>query len=267
LALTVGTLGVGNMNSTAFSLLANNSSEVDENQISFGTVDFQPHPPNFTPIFESMDQDMDLTIGSLNFHVGSLGSIRLSDPAKPDPSASEAKTVAMSESSVGSSSEANSLVSFAATEIIEGKIAEVDETMENFDLGDQLENLMICHDDTSDKSTNTWKTGLELHEDEDSMFSSLNSKFDNRYQVLAIIGDNSEELNENNNPVLNPANVSRGANHLVEGETADSLASREKVRLSAEEWRIIKIVVEHGVPIPIDASKNMLLGYHYALQQ
>jgi hypothetical protein len=58
----VGTLGVGIMNSTAFSLLANNSSEVDENQISFGTVDFQPHPSNFTPIFKSMDQDMDLTI-------------------------------------------------------------------------------------------------------------------------------------------------------------------------------------------------------------
>jgi hypothetical protein len=118
LALTVGTLGVGIMNSTVFLLLTNSSSEVDENQISFGTVDFQPHPSNFTTIFESMDQDMDLTIGSLNFRVGSLGSICLSDPAKPHPSASEAKTVAISESSVGSSSEANSPVSFAATEIV-----------------------------------------------------------------------------------------------------------------------------------------------------
>jgi hypothetical protein len=109
------------MNLMAFSLLANNSSEVDENEISFGTVNFQPHPSNFTPIFESMDQDMDLTIGSLNFRVGSLGSIRLSDPAKPGPSASESKTVAVSESLVGSSSEVNSPVSFAATEIVEGK--------------------------------------------------------------------------------------------------------------------------------------------------
>jgi hypothetical protein len=109
------------MNSMAFSLLANSSSEVDENQISFKTVDFQPHPSNFTPIFKSMDQGMDLTIESLNFHVGSLGSIRLSDLVKPDPSVSKAKTVAISESSVGSSSEANSSVSFAATEITEGK--------------------------------------------------------------------------------------------------------------------------------------------------
>jgi hypothetical protein len=139
----------------AFLLLADSSPEVDENQISFGTVDFQPHPSNFTPIFEIMDQDMDLTIGSLNFHVGSLGSIRLSDPAKPNPLTSEAKTIAMSESSVGSSSEANSSVSFATIEIAGEKIAELDETMENLDLGDQLEDLMICHKDTSDKSTDT----------------------------------------------------------------------------------------------------------------
>jgi hypothetical protein len=107
------------MNSMAFSLLANSSSEVNKNHISFGTVDFQPHLSNFTPIFKSMDQDMYLTIGSLNFHVGSLGSIRLLDPAKPGPSSSESKTVAVSESSVGSSSEVNSPVSFAATEIVE----------------------------------------------------------------------------------------------------------------------------------------------------
>jgi hypothetical protein len=255
------------MNSTAFLLSANNKSEVDENQIPFGTIDFQPHQSNFTPIFESMDQDMDLTIRSLNFRIGSLGSIRLLDPVLPDPSASEAKTAAMSESSMGSSNEVNSPVSFAATEIEEGKIAEVDETMENFDLGDQLEDLIICHDDTSDKSTDTWKTGLDLHEDDNSIFSSFNSKLDNRYQVFAIIGDNSEELDENNNLVLNPANVNRGANHLAEGETADSLTSREKVRLSVKEWRIIKTTVEHGTPIPTEASKNMLLGYHYALRQ
>jgi hypothetical protein len=174
-----------------------------------------------------MDQDMDLTIGSLSFRVGSLGSIRLSDPAKPGPSASEPETVAMPESSEGSSSEVNSPVSLAKTE--EGKIVGGDKIMENFDLEVQLEDLMICHDDTSDKSTDTWKTGLELSEDDNSIFSSSNSKLDNRYQILAITGDNSEELDENNNPVLNPANINRGANHLAEGETADSLTTREKV--------------------------------------
>jgi hypothetical protein len=97
-----------------------------------------------------MDQDMDLTIRSLNFHVGSLGSIRLSDPAKPGPSACEPKTVAMSELSEGSSSKVNSPVSLE-----ERKIAGGDEIMENFDLEVQLKDLMICHDDTSDQSTDT----------------------------------------------------------------------------------------------------------------
>jgi hypothetical protein len=153
LAPTVGTLGVGIMNSTAFSPLTNSNPEVDGIQIPFGTIDFQPHRSNSTQVFENMDEDMDLMIGSLNFRIGSLGSIRLSDPAKPGPSASESKTVVMIESSEGSSSEVNLPVSFAEAE--EGKIAEGDKTMENFNLEVQLEDLMICHDDTSDKSTDT----------------------------------------------------------------------------------------------------------------
>jgi hypothetical protein len=263
----VGTLGVGIMNSMAFLLLANSSPEVNEIQIPFGIVDFQPHQSSFTQVFESMDQDMDLTFGSLNFRIESLGSIRLSDPAKPGLSASKSKTETTAESSEGSSSEVNSVVSFTEIETEERKFAEGDETMENFDLEVQLEDLMICHDDTLDKSIDTWKTRLELHEDESLVFSSFDSKFDNQYQVLAITEDNSEELDENNNLVLNPANINRGANHLAEGETVDSLANREKVRLSVDEWRIIKIAVEHCTPISNNASKNMLLGYHYALRR
>jgi hypothetical protein len=61
---------------------------------------------------------MNLTIESLNFRIGSLGLIHLLDLAKLDPSASESKTIAMSESLVGSSSEVNSPISFAIVEII-----------------------------------------------------------------------------------------------------------------------------------------------------
>jgi hypothetical protein len=184
---------------------------------------------------------------------------------KPDPSASEPETVAMSKSSEGSSSEVNLPVSLAEAE--EGKIAGGDKTIENLDLEAQLEDLMIYHDDTSDQSTDTWKTVLDLSEDDNPIFSSYNGKLDNRCQVLAIIEDNSEELDEKNNPVLNSANINRGANHLAEGETADSLTTRDKVQLSVDEWRIIKTAVEHGMPIPTNSSKNMLLGYHYVLRQ
>jgi hypothetical protein len=76
---------------------------------------------------------MDLAIGSLNFRVGSLGSIRLSDQTKSDPSAGKTATMAMSESLAGSSSEVNSPVSFTTTGK-EDTIEELGEIMRNLDL-------------------------------------------------------------------------------------------------------------------------------------
>jgi hypothetical protein len=67
-----------------------------------------------------------------------------------------------------------------------------------------------------------WKTRLELYEDDQTIFLSSNNIINHQYQVFAIIGDNSEEFDKNNNPVLNPANVTRGANHMAEEDTADS---------------------------------------------
>jgi hypothetical protein len=75
------------MNSTAFSLLANNSSERDGNQ------------------------EMELTIGSLSILIGPSGSSRLSDSMKQDPSANKPEEEETLESSEGSSSEVNSSVS------------------------------------------------------------------------------------------------------------------------------------------------------------
>jgi hypothetical protein len=95
------------------------------------------------PVFARLDQEMDLMIGSLNFRVRSLRSIRLSDSMKSNPSASKTVTIAILESCVGSSRKVNSPVSFATTKNIEGKIEELDETMDNLDLGDQSEDFMI----------------------------------------------------------------------------------------------------------------------------
>jgi hypothetical protein len=143
------------MNLMAFLLLANSYPEVDEIQIPFGTVNFQPHQSSFMQVFENMDQDMDLTIRSLNFCVRSLGSIRLLDPVKPGPSASKSKIETISESSEGYSNKVSSPVSFTEIETEERKFTEGDETMENSNLEVQLEDLMICHDNTLDKSTDT----------------------------------------------------------------------------------------------------------------
>jgi hypothetical protein len=98
----VGTLGVGIMNSTAFSPLTSNNPEIDENQ------------------------EMELTFGSLSFCVGPSGSTRLSNPTKSGLLASKTKRITTSGSSVGSSSEVNSPVSLTAIE-------DMTETLEEFD--------------------------------------------------------------------------------------------------------------------------------------
>jgi hypothetical protein len=81
---TVGTLGVGIMDSTAFLPLASNNPEVNKNQ------------------------EMELIFGSLSFYIGPSCSAHLSDPTKLGPSASKTEKITASGSSVGFSSEVNS---------------------------------------------------------------------------------------------------------------------------------------------------------------
>jgi hypothetical protein len=88
------------MNSMAFSLSANSNPEVDENQ------------------------EMELMFGSLSFYIGPSGSTRLLDPTKSVPSVGKTERMTALGSSVGSSSEANSLVSLAATENLQEKLEE-----------------------------------------------------------------------------------------------------------------------------------------------
>jgi hypothetical protein len=96
------------MNSTAFSLLANSSSEAD---------------------------------GSLSILIGPSGSSRLSDPTKQDPSAREPEATEIMEYSDSSSSEVNSPVSLE--EVQKEKIAEDNEEKENLDVEVQFEDLTI----------------------------------------------------------------------------------------------------------------------------
>jgi hypothetical protein len=92
------------MNLTAFSLLANSNPEVDGNK------------------------KMELTFGSLSFYVGPSSSTCLLGPVKSGPVTSKTELMAKSGSSIGSSSEANSPVSSAATENLQEKFEEPDET-------------------------------------------------------------------------------------------------------------------------------------------
>jgi hypothetical protein len=130
------------------------------------------------------------------------------------------------------------------------------------------EDFMIYYGNISNDSEDTWKSGLELYDDEKTIFS-LGSNRDThwQHQVYAIIDDTSDEFDSNNNPIINPANVRRGANHMEEGDTAESITSRRKVQLTVEEWDAIKVAVNNSAAIPVDARPEVLLGYLYAHMQ
>jgi hypothetical protein len=187
------------------------------------------------------------TIGSFNFRVGSLGSVRLLDPIKPGLSAGKTAIAATPKASVGSSSEVNSPVSIKPAK--GDTVEELDKIMENLDLEESLgyqdmssdgnsnhsnsyskEDFMVCYGNISNNSEDTWTSGLELYDNEHTIFSSSsNGDVHSQYQVYVVIDDTSEELDGNNNPIINPANVRRGANHMAEGDTADSIENRVKV--------------------------------------
>jgi hypothetical protein len=221
----VGTLGVGVMNLTVFSLSANSNSKVDGNQISFETVDFQPHPPTLTSIFAGLEQKMDLTIGSLNFCVGSLGLIRLSGL-----SVGTTAMTGTSESSIGFSSKVNSLVSFTMTSI-EDKIEELDEIMGNLDLGEAMDRLDLDQEDFTTRS------------------GSVSS---NVHQVCVIITEAAEENDDTDNIVVNTQGNKPRSNNGKE---------KEKIYVSAGEWKIIMSAINHGTKVPANSRREVLMGY------
>jgi hypothetical protein len=125
------------MNSTAFSLLANNNPEVDENQ------------------------KIELTIRNLSVYIGPSGSTRLSDPTRLVLSASKTKTITMSGSSVGSSSKVNSPVSFAATENKQKKLKEFDGTRKEPDVEVTMDK---SHDSQRDIATGSSGISRSIHQ-------------------------------------------------------------------------------------------------------
>jgi hypothetical protein len=210
LALTVGTLGVGIMNLTAFSLLANRNPEVDENQ------------------------EMELTFGSLSFYIGPSGSTRLLDPTKSVPSVGKVERMIASGSSVGSSSKAKSLVSLAAIENLQGKLEEPDEIGQETIVEEAV-------DKSRDIASRSSGVSRSVH------------------QLCIIITEAAEEENNNSG--------NKEVDMQVDKIRSNGKKEKEKVHVSAGEWRMIMIAVNHGTDVPADSRREVLMGYQYALHQ
>jgi hypothetical protein len=195
------------MNSTAFSLLANSSSELD------GT------------------QEMELTIGSLSILIGRSGSSRLSDSTKPDPPANEPEAEETLESSEGSSSEVNSPVNLEKASIAKG-----DKIQENFD--------------SEEKACQTHNNGKDF---------AVESSGVSKVHQLCVIITESEEGNNSEG--------SKKVDRQVDKMKDHNKKEKEKVHVSAGEWRMIKSAINHGTEVPEGSRREVLMRYQYALYQ
>jgi hypothetical protein len=235
----------------AFSLSSNSNSKIDGNQITFGAIYFQPHPPTLNPVFASLDQEMDLTIGSLNFRVGSLVSIRLSYPIKSGLSAGKTVSMARTESSVVSSSKVNSPVNFKPTESIEDTLEELDEIMENLDLGESSGHSNKGSNESLDsypvKDFTTQSDGVS--DSNEGTRKPEGKHTNNIHQMCVIISEAVEDDYGGNNPVINSQGDNPDDNHMKE---------REKVYVSTGELKMIKSAVNHGTTVPTNSRREVL---------
>jgi hypothetical protein len=177
-------------------------------------------------------QEMELTIGSLSIFVRPSGSSHLLDSTKPDPSASKPETEVMLESSEGSSSEINSPVSPGKPPIVEG-----DKIRENFDLEERA-----CQTHNSIRD-----------------FVAENSGVSKKVHQLCVIITEAEEENNNEG--------SRRVDRQVDKVKEHNKKEKEKVHISAREWRMITSAINHGTEVPKGSRREVLMGYQYALYQ
>jgi hypothetical protein len=144
--------------------------------------------------------------------------------------------MAISESSVGFSSEVNSPFSFA-TKSIEDKTEELDEIIGNLDLGEAMDRLDL---DQEDFTTRSGGVSSNVH------------------QVCVIVTEAAKENVDTDNIVVN-----------TQGNEPRSNSRKEKeiIYVSVGEWRIIMLAINHGTVVPANSRREVLMGYQYALHQ
>jgi hypothetical protein len=132
----------------------------------------------------------------------------------------------------------NSPVSVAATENLQEKFEEPDETGQKFIVEAEM-------DKPCDKSRD---------------FASRSSGVSRSvHQLCVIITEAAEE--ENNHAGNEEVNMQ------VDKLRSNGKKEKEKVHVSIGEWRMIMSAINHGTNVPADSRKKVLMGYQYALHQ
>jgi hypothetical protein len=143
----------------------------------------------------------------------------------------------MSGSSVGSSSEVNSPVSFAAAENTRAKIEELDKTTKKPDIGETVDQ---SYDSQKDLVTRSGDVSRNIH------------------QLCVIITEAAEENDHAHNAAIDAQ---------VDKSRSNSKKQKEKIHISTGEWRIIMSAINHGREVPANSRREVLMGYQYALHQ
>jgi hypothetical protein len=168
------------------------------------------------------NQEMELMFKSLSFYIGPSGSTRLSDPTKSSPSASKTKKITESRSSMGSSSEAKSPVSLTATKDMIEAFEEFDETRGKID---------------KEAATKTCGSSRDFAIESSGIPKSI-------HQLCVIITEAAEEGNHEG---------SKEVDLQVKKLRSSSKKEKEKIHVSAGEWRIIMTAINHGTEVPTDS--------------
>jgi hypothetical protein len=119
----------------------------------------------------------------------------------------------------------------------EKKIEELDEIMGNLNIGEVIDHL-----DLDQKDFTTQSGG----------FSS------NVHQICVIITEAAEENDDAGNILVDTRGNKPRSNNGKE---------KEKIYVSAGEWRIIMSAINHGTEVPANSRREVLMGYQYALHQ
>jgi hypothetical protein len=144
---------------------------------------------------------------------------------------SKPETEVMLESSEGSSSEVNSPVSLEKAPIAEG-----DKIQENFDSEER-----VCKTHNSARDFAVGSSGVS------------------KVHQLCVIITEAEEENNNEG--------SKKIDRQVDKIKEHNKKEKEKVHVSAGEWRMIKSAINHGIEVPEGSRREVLMGYQYALYQ
>jgi hypothetical protein len=138
---------------------------------------------------------------------------------------------------VGSSSKLKSPVSLTSTEDVIETIKEFDKTRGKLD---KEEAATKIHDSSRDFAIESSGVPRSIH------------------QLCVIITKAAEEGNHEG---------SKEVDLQVEKSMSSSKKEKEKIHVSAGEWRIIMTAVNHGTEVPTDSRREVLMGYQYALHQ